>query len=44
MILNLNCRHLKEEITTKALFEQLIQSPQEIIPIMDAIVNEVYIK
>lgn len=41
-VLNMHCRHLYAYPAARALYRQLIQYPQEIIPIMDAVINEEY--
>lgn len=42
MILNIYCQHFLEFIPTRSFYHQLIQYPQEIIPILDIVVNEEY--
>lgn len=44
MIMNLNCAHLEEYTPTKRFYKQLINYPQEVLPILDAVVLEEYIK
>jgi len=41
-ILNLNAAHMTEYINTRALYKQVKVYPQELIPIIDAVVNEEY--
>ena len=41
-VFNLNASHMMDFIPSNSLYKQLIQYPQEIIPIMDAVVNEEY--
>lgn len=41
-VLNLNCAHLVEFAPTRAFYYQLIQIPQEIIPILDHVANVSY--
>ena len=41
-VLNLNCSHLLDFAPTRAFYYQLIQIPQEIIPILDHVANMAY--
>jgi len=43
-ILNLNCAHLEEYTPTKRFYKQLVTYPQEVLPILDAVVLEEYVK
>lgn len=44
MLLNLNCAHLKAFPPTRSFYQQLKQYPQELIPIIDKVVHEEYIR
>ena len=44
MILNLNCAHLFSFPPTRTLYFDLRKYPQEVIPIMDRVVQEVHIQ
>ncbi len=43
-VLNLNCAHLYEFPATRVLYQQLLDFPQEIIPILDIVVNQRMVK
>ena len=40
--LNLDCCHLYNNPRTRTLYEQLIKYPQEMIPVLDHVVNEIF--
>ena len=44
MLLNLNCAHLKAFPPTRNFYQQLKQNPSELIPIIDKVVLEEYIR
>lgn len=41
-ILNINCSHFRSHVSTHHFYHQIIQFPQEIIPILDIVANEQY--
>jgi DNA replication licensing factor MCM4 len=43
-LLNLNCTHLYDFPSTRSLYYQLLQVPQEMIPVLDHTVNEKFVE
>jgi DNA replication licensing factor MCM4 len=43
-ILNINCSHFKQHPSTQHFYHQLVQFPQDIIPILDIVANESFRK
>jgi DNA replication licensing factor MCM4 len=41
--LNLDCAKIDSYVPTKKLFKQLVQYPQEIIPLMDHVLTELFL-
>jgi len=39
-VLNLNCAHLYDFAPTKVLYQQLVEFPQEVVPVLDLVINE----
>ena len=39
-VLNLNCAHLYDFVPTRVLYQQLVEFPQEVIPVLDLVVND----
>lgn len=44
LLINLNCKHLQSFPPTRVFYHQLIQYPQEIIPVLDYVLQQEYIK
>ena len=44
LVLNLNCTHLNDYPATKRFYKQLEQYPQEVLPILDMVLTEEYLK
>ena len=40
-VLNLNCSHLCDFPAARVLYQQLVEFPQEVIPILDLVVNDI---
>jgi len=43
-LINLNCQHLQSFPPTRVFYHQLVQFPQEIIPILDVVVQQEFLK
>ena len=41
---DLDCCHLYYNLATRTLYEQLLKYPQEMVPILDHVVNELFVK
>ena len=39
-VLNLNCAHLFDFAPTRVLYQQLVEFPQEVVPVLDLVINE----
>lgn len=44
LLVNLNCKHLQSFPPTRVFYHQLVQYPQEIIPVLDYVLQQEYIK
>jgi DNA replication licensing factor MCM4 len=43
-VLDLDCTHLYNNIGTRTLYKQLKKYPQEVVPILDHVVTEIFVR
>lgn len=43
-VLDLDCSHLYHNLGTRTLYGQIKKYPQEVVPILDHVINEIFIR